>query len=209
VRRSIECRRPRAGMTLVELLVGLAITGMVTAIAYAAFGTLADHHRRADVAAQAALRESAVRHTLLAWLAGARLTVEEDGPQFRALDGAHEGRPDDELSFLTTARTPLGDAETIVRLFVDRDDRTPERGLVAELSEWRGTRVELVELEPRATGLDARYVSGALGQRQWLPTWISSSVLPAGAELVLTSAPGDTLPPLLRLPLVVSFEGGR
>ena len=199
-------------MTLVELLVGLVITGMVTATAYAAFGTLADHRGRVEVAAAEATRESTVRHTVLAWLAGARLTVEEGGPPFRALDGVHEGRPDDELAFLTTARTPLAETETVVRLFVDRDPGTPERGLVAELSEWRGAEVlhtRRVELEPRVTGLDARYLTGALGARQWVPTWISSSVLPAGAELVLTAEPGDTLPPLLCLPLVVAFEGGR
>jgi prepilin-type N-terminal cleavage/methylation domain-containing protein len=194
----------RPGMTLIELMAGVAITGMMLAGGYAAFGSVIDQRQRADDATAEAARASAVRHTLTAWLAGARVTPDEDGPGFRGVDGVHGTMPDAELRFLTTARTAASAGYTVVRLFIDRDDDTPERGLVAELMEWRGPARERIELEPRADGLEIRYLSGVRGPREWLPSWVSASVMPAAVELRLSAA-ADSLPPLLRLPILVSY----
>ena len=90
-------------------------------------------------------RAAAQRRTLLAWLEGARLTVDQDGPQFRGLDGTADAVPDDELTFLTTAQTPLAAAESVVRLYIDRDTLTPERGLTAELWSWHSLRRSRIE----------------------------------------------------------------
>ncbi len=196
-------------MTLIELLVGLSITAMIASASYVVVASVIEQGRRGDAAMRSLLREAGVRHMLLDWLAGARLVLEEGGPTFRALDGVHEGAPDDELTFFTTARTPLADGDVVVRLFIDRDQRTPERGLTVEFSEWRGGLSQRLELVPDAVGLDARYLSGAVGARQWLAGWVSSSLLPIGAELVLTAASADALPELLRIPVVVAFEGGQ
>lgn len=202
----------RSGMTLMELVVGLTISGLVLSVGYAAFHSVLDHRERADEVTGALARAATQRRTLVSWLAGARLTVEEGGPEFRGLDGV-EGEawrmPDDELSFLTNAPTPLGSGHTIVRLSIDRDEDTPERGLVAELREWRGLRTERVEIEPGAAGLDLQYLSGIGGERRWLPSWISSSVLPLGVQLSLVPPQGDSLPPMLRLPVLVPLGGGR
>jgi len=208
-------------MTLLELVVALTITGLMLASGYGAFATLADRRAVAAERADEVARAAALRRTLAAWLAGARLTIEEDEIAFRGLDGVRrsDGRsvaaagaemPDDDLTFLTTAPTPLGDGETIARLYVDRSDDTPERGLVAELMEWRGLRRTRVELDPRVAGLDARYLSGVLGARQWLPSWVSTTVLPAGVELRVVGAIGaDSLAPLLSLPITVPFGSGH
>lgn len=199
----------RSGTTLVELVVGLTITGMVLAAGYGALHSVIEHRRRAEEATREVVRTSTLRHTLTSWLAGARLTVEEGGPEFRGLDGIDGEAPVDEITFLTTASTPLeGGAPSIVRLYVDRDEATPERGVVAELTEWRGTRTQRLELEPRAAGLELRYLSGIAGGGQWMPSWISSSVLPRGVELTLVPARADSLAPLLRLPVRVHLEGG-
>ena len=173
-----------------------------------------------------------IRSSLAAWIEGARALVDDDGPrvnprggdqdsdatgsdssafkgpQFRGLDGVHRQFDDDELWFLTTATTPLGRGEFIVRLFVDRDQATPTQGLVASMAEWRGTRATHVELDRAVTGLDILYHTRVLGRNQLLPSWISSTILPAAVELRLTSAPGDTLHPLLALPLIVTVRGG-
>jgi hypothetical protein len=42
-----------------------------------------------------------------------------------------------------------------------------------------------------------------------LPSWISSTVLPLAVEARLTARQGDTLPPLLRLPIVAPLRNGR
>jgi prepilin-type N-terminal cleavage/methylation domain-containing protein len=199
----------RPGMSLLELVVGLTITGVVFAAGYAAVASIADHRQRVDQATRELARAATVRHTLASWLSGARLMAEQDGPDFRGFDGDHRGLPDAELTFLTTAVTPLGVGHTIVRLYVDRSDGTPETGLVAELVEWRGAARTRLEVEPRATGMSLRYLTGVSGDRRWLPSWISSSVLPLGVELALVSDAADPLPPLLELPILVALGGGR
>ena len=196
-------------MTLLELMVALTITGFTMTAGYGAFASIIDHRARAESQIEAVTRAAAQRRVLAEWLGGARLTVDQDGPQFQGLDGAYETRPDDELTFLTTGATPLGAAETVVRLYIDRDSLTPERGLMAELSTRQGSVRERVEIEAHADALDLRYVTRMLGHAEWLPSWISSTVLPVGVELTLTPQPGDTLPPLLRLPITVPLGSTR
>jgi hypothetical protein len=98
---------------------------------------------------------------------------------------------------------------TIVHLFVDRGEDATAHGLVADLREWRGMRAERIQLLPNAVSLDARYLSSLLAGRAWLPSWISSTLMPAGLQLSIAAAAGDSLPPLFRLPITVSFEEGR
>lgn len=196
-------------MTLLELLVGLVVTGVAVSAGYGAFTSIVDHRVRAEAQLDSLTRAAAVRRMLGSWLSGARLTVDEAGPSFRGLDGSFEGTPDDELTFLSTATRPGQPRELVVRLYIDRDTLTPERGLTAELSIWPSTESERVEIEPSAGGLDFRYFTRTLGSTEWLPSWISSTVLPGGVELTLMNAQEDTLPALLRLPIVVPLGAGR
>lgn len=199
----------RRGMTLMELVVGLTVTGIALSAGYAAFASVVDHRTRAAEAAHAATTEYAIRATLESWLAGARVGVEPGGPQFRGLDGVHEGYADDELWFVTTAETGLDVRETVVRLYVDREEETPEAGLTAELGERRGLARRRIEIDRGVIGLNAEYLSGVLGEPRWLPSWISSTVLPDGVRLELRTGQADTLPPLLRRPLVVPLGNTR
>ena len=205
----------RRGFTLLELVVALAVTGLVTTAGYSAVALLSRDSRRADDAVRETAQAAAVRRTLAAWIAGARLTIEEDEVLFRGLDGelasdarAREPRADDELSFLTTAATGAEPGETLVRLFVDRDPRTAERGLVAALQPWRGWPVGMptrVQLSAAAHGLEIAYLSGLAEERRWLPSWISGTVLPAAVSVTIV---GDTLPALLARPLIVPLGSG-
>ncbi len=147
------------------------------------------------------------RAEIVAWLSGARLTADEGGPLFNGLDGLDGHTPSDEVSFLTTAPTPLGAGETMVRLYLDRDTTTRERGLVAAFSEWRGGRSTRLELDSTVAGMDIRYLSGLLGPRAWLPSWISSTLLPAAVEIRVIAKPGKRLPPLLQMPILVPLRG--
>lgn len=202
--------RPRgtAGMTLLELLVGLAVTGLVLAAGYGALASISDHRRRAAGALDEAARAAAIRRTLTEWVAGARLAPDGDGPEFRGLDAVDSGRDDDELAFWTTAAAAPDGGVALVRLYVDRDPETAERGLVAELGGWRGGTTERVELAPDARGLQVRYLSALSSEPVWLPGWISSTVLPRAVELRVTAAP-DSLAPLLALPVVAALGDAR
>jgi len=198
--------RPSAGFTLLELVVGLTITGLAISSGYAALASIIDHRSRAEAVLDTSIRAASERRLLRGWLRGARITPEQSEVGFSGLDGEHEDQPDDALIFLTTPPTDQHPGELLIRLFVDRDTLTPERGLVASLTDWPGTARRLLEIDSRVTGLDIRYFSIPLGERGWLPSWISRSILPSGVEVRLS---GDSLPPLVALPLLVPVEGVR
>lgn len=205
--------RRRSGLTLLELVVALTITGLAMSAGYSAFATLADRRARSTEQADAVMQAAAKRAALVSWLAGARLTIEEDEILFKGIDGIKR-TPDgdvanDEVIFFTSAETPVGNHGTIVRLHVDRSEDPTAHGLIAELAEWRGSRTRRLQLLPNATSLDARYLSALFGKHEWLPSWISSTLLPAGIELTMDAAGSDSLPALFRLPITVSFEAGR
>jgi type II secretory pathway component PulJ len=200
-------------MTLLELVVALAITGFVVSGGYATFATLMDRRDAAAKTASRLMRHSTARALLAEWLASARLTIEADEVVFRGIDGATRGTAtalaDDDIVFFTTAVTPVGRNGTIVHLYVDRSAESPERGLVAELREFEGMRSARMELEAGVAGLDAQFLTGVLGQRQWVKSWVSTSVLPTGVRLAVSAVPPDSLPPLWRFPITASIEGSR
>lgn len=198
--------QPANGFTLLELVVGLTITGMIVTAGYSALATVMDRRAEAERILDAAIQAANERRAVRSWLAGARLTIQEGGPAFTGLDGVHEHLPDDALSFLTGAETPLPGGDAVVRLAVDRNPETPATGLIAEFTEWRGSGKRTVEVDRRVTGLAIRYFSIPLGERGWLPSWISRTLLPSAIEVTLV---GDSLPPLLRLPMLVPVGTSR
>lgn len=199
----------RPGMTLIELVVALVVAGAAVGAAHAVLASMLDHRARADEVLRASSRAAVQRHVLQEWLAGARLIADESAPGFRGMDGVFGRMPDDEISFITLASTPIDAAATAVRLYIDRDDATSERGLVAHLAEWRGLTTQRLEIDPRIMGLELRYLTAVAGERRWLPGWISSSVLPLAVELRMVPASGDTLLPISALPIIISLMGGQ
>lgn len=195
-------------MTLIELLVGLVITSLMLAGGYAALTSVVDHREHVTRSLDEVAHAASVRRSLSGWLAGAMLRPDGTGPEFRGLDGLDAGRDDDELAFL--AGTSLGPEwdESAVRLYVDRDEKTPERGLVAEVGPAAGSARERVELVPAAWGLQVTYLSALSRDPVWLPSWISTTVLPRAIELRVAGPP-DSIPPLLRLPVLVTLGEAR
>ena len=203
---------PRRGLTLVELLVALTVTAVTMSVGWSALGTIADRRERARAASTATVRAASVRRQVVAWLEGAYVTGEEDAPPFQVTDHATRGRPDDELSFLTSATTPIGRGDVVVRLHVDRDPRTPERGLVATFVDRWTARAARVELDPSVAALEVRCASDMRGRHERLASWLSGTVVPRGVELALGAAgsrEAERLAPLLRVPIAVAIEGGR
>ena len=204
-------RRPiaRRGLTVVELVVGLTVVALATLAGGGTLATLVDHRAHVHDATVATRRDAAVRRTIVAWLDGAWATGESNAPAFRLVDRTTARHADDEIVFLTTAATPIGTGDVVVRLFVDRDDRTAERGLTAEFEARYGGRTARVELDASVVALDARCLSDVLGTRRWMPAWVSPVVLPQGLELRLAATSPERLAPLLRVPITVAFAGGR
>ena len=195
----MTCRR---GLTLIELLVALTITGLVMVSGYGALSVMVDHRTRVMTATDAVTSAAAKRRMLEGWLRGARLTIEGDAT-FEGLHGVEEDRPDDALTFVTNAPTPIGTNETVVHVYIDRDEQTPESGLTVTLSDRKGGPARRLEVDARATGLDIRYLSGLFGKRAWLESWVSTTVLPSAVSLTASAEPVDSLPSLLRPAIVV------
>lgn len=199
----------RRGFTLLELSVALAVSGVAITAGYAALATLVDRRARAEEVTRVTSRAYATRTTLAGWLAGAKLETRRTSASFRGAHGARGGLPDDELTFLTSSRTPLGDGATIVHLYIARTITGSTAGLAAEFTEWQGTRRLTVIVDSTVAGLGIRFGAGVFAPREWSTTWNSTTVLPAGVELTLHAAPLDSLPALLRQAIVVALEGGR
>jgi prepilin-type N-terminal cleavage/methylation domain-containing protein len=217
---SRTARTPR-GMTLLEVTVALTIAGAALASGAAVLGFLADQSARP--ATLAVVSASAQRATLRDWLSEARLATEGDA-EFRGRPGdvrggtSRRGNALDELTFVTTSPTEVSGSGTIVHLYLAHGDgpAMPAHGLLAELTPWRraGTPVTRV-LAHDATGFRVRYLSSLFGQRNWLDSWVSTSVLPAAVEIRIgfdSTATSDEVDngaahALLATPMIVPLAG--
>lgn len=203
----------RRGMTLVELLAALAVTALAAGVGVGTLRLLSGQRARLDDAGSEVARAAALRGTLVSWLAGAHAALSPFGgaapASFQLLDLERRGRASDELFFTTTASTPLAGGETAVRLYVDDDARTRERGLVAELSAWPGAPVTRIELDSAVAEMDIRCQTDLARGRGWMPSFLSAQVVPRGIELRLRAARGGAIDPLLQLPIRVLVEAGR
>lgn len=158
--------RSRAGMTLIELVVALAVTGLALAAGVAAFGSVVDHRERAAQATDEIARAAALRQTLESWLGGAQLGAYQGAASFQGLDAVHEGTPDDQILFQTTAPASPEARSTRVHLYVDRDPLTPSaawsrscrpgaRASRSASSSSRGSSASIFATSPTSPASDA------------------------------------------------------
>jgi prepilin-type N-terminal cleavage/methylation domain-containing protein len=197
------------GFTLMEVLIGLTVAALALTAGFATLGFISDSNDPVDEAASLALRGATTRNLLTEWLGEARYSAGRMGESFQGYDGEVFGTQSDELIFPTTASTSLGVGITTVRLYIDLDEGTPERGLVAALTELVTDEPRLVELVPEAGSLEIRYllpIEGTMGE--WMDGWISNR-LPQAILLTLGPNRHDTLPPLLQYPLLVPLGATR
>jgi prepilin-type N-terminal cleavage/methylation domain-containing protein len=196
----------RRGFTLVELLVAMTVLGVATAAGYGAFALLLDR-RDALVETSEIQRSAAATRALLAeWITHAQLDPLRPGTSFRGVDGEIEHRAADELTFLTSAPTPLEASRTLVTLRLDSTSFAGPRRLVADLREWNGARAMTLVLAAEVVGFDVQYAQPG---EAWLSSWISGSVLPRGVAVRLTFADSTAATPLLVLPVHVVIGGAR
>ena len=202
---SERCGPPRAGMTLMELVVALAVTGMIAALGAATFNTVLDTRARAREATNTVTSAAATRAMLVSWMSSGRITNQAE--RATATTSLNLGEDDDALLVVATTSTPVSSAETVVHLFIDRDDETPETGLVAELESLDLTSNELqtrithkVQLDSTVRGLLVEYLDE--DSRRWIPRREAVTRAPVAVRVTLSAGGTDTLPALLRLPIV-------
>jgi hypothetical protein len=151
----------------VELLVTLAVAGIVVLGLHEAVRVTVDAATATDDPARSVLRREAARATLRQWLEAAS-----------GFDGAPDG-----LSFVT--RDPDS-----VRL---RIGVIAGRGLVA----WDSAAGRVLPLVPEARGLKVRYLVSAFGAAQWFDVWSAPGRLPRAVELTLDDPGAEPDLPLL------------
>lgn len=175
---------PAAGFTLLELVIALAIAGLVVGAVYAAVDTATSAHDR-NLAQQAeARRERNVRAIVSALLRSARLDPAAPGTAFVGSEGEASGG--DQLGFSTVIGIPLGGWEAgervRARLSAGRE------GLQLEIVPEDGAgRPDTLDLLPRVTAIEARYREPGSGE--WLYAWDRSDALPDAVALAFEADP--------------------
>lgn len=187
----------RQGFTLIEVIVAIAIGGLVTLTAAGTAASIVELTDHADAHLSDTLRSAAVRTQLREWLRASYASRDSTyDAAFTGIDGPRNGT--DALRF------PLVDPTAIVRgrasivLAIDAD-RGSSPTLVAEIQPEFGapTRVELI---PGADFLEVRYLYFVSSEPRWFAGWSSEVERPAAVRLWID---GDNLEPLARMPLTV------
>lgn len=213
-------RRPRVGMTLFELVVGVVITGLTAAAGAAAFGSIIDRRQSVVTATVEVERAAALREMLRGWIGAGTVQVQVQGVRGRA--GMRTGVPattlrndavialtsavstGDELRFTTSALTPTIAPNTLVRLFIDGDMNTPEEGLTIEYQATPQASLQRRELDRSITMMTVEYLDQTTNR--WVPETEAAAVRRIAVRLTLSSEIA-AMHPLMQMPLVFTLPG--
>jgi prepilin-type N-terminal cleavage/methylation domain-containing protein len=217
--------RARRGMTLMELVIGLAITGMMALTGAAAFGSIIDHKKTIREASVVTERGAALRETVWSWAhAGNVRVLIGGGPRglTRGVGGTspNTGRSG-QNSFQASAQAKaIGDEITFsnvvtlnpslqngvnLRLYIDGDENTPEHGLCVEYQPNGNLPLQRRMLDSTIDTLHVDFLEGSTGR------WIASSQAATIGEIRavrVAFVPNAKIPfsPILLEPLI--FSGG-
>ena len=203
-------RRPR-GFTLIEMLVALAVSGIVVVGAHAALAALRDGSERARATRQRALASANIRLTLDAWLRATTFVFEPTRP-VSAPDAS------DELVIAVHDAGAVRPGPHRLRLWVDPASASARAGLRAELAPLADPSAppETIPVWDGPIVLEIRYLVRTPAGRRWLRGWTPDAGPPEAIELAIrgpapTRLGGPleeaTLPALLELPIAAPVQG--
>ena len=204
-------RAPR-GMTLMELVVAIALTGMMAAAGAATFASIIDHRRVIRESTVATERAAALREMVRTWVVSSSIQIQQGGgPRGLASSRGSSAslitggvtaaaQTGDELTFTTSAMTPTPSANTRVRLFVDNDPNTFEHGLAIEYQGGNATPLRRMQLDTTIGVLTVEYLDNRTGR--WYPAVQAATIQPIAMRFSFAAAEGDSIPRLLQLPFV-------
>lgn len=210
---------PRRGFTLLELVVSIAVAGVIALLVYGSAQAGFDTKER--LARHRATTEAELRaRTLLADALRHASDEADPGVDAFTLVDATDGRGQsaDRLTFLTRGITPPLGASSLWRVDVSMTSRgllvraaraTGDRSTDAPTLATRSTNqpisAPIAALVPTIRALDIEVLSVA--ERTWMSTWATPTQLPAAVRLVFRDDAGQTM----GAPLVASIglEGAR
>jgi prepilin-type N-terminal cleavage/methylation domain-containing protein len=212
--------RARRGMTLMELVIGLAITGMMATAGAVAFGAIIDHRRVVRTASVTTERAAALRDMLRGWINAGSIQIQQGGgPRglTRGAPVAGGGRggagggnmnianvsaaqaSGDELTFTTSEINPSLLPNVRIRLYIDADANTPEKGLTIEYQPNLQMPLVRKMLDSTIDTLRVEFLDRRTNR--WIGASQSATITPRAVRLTLLSSL-TTLPPILELPMI-------
>jgi prepilin-type N-terminal cleavage/methylation domain-containing protein len=212
--------RVRSGLTLMELVIALAITGMMAAAGASTFSSVIDHRRVLREASVATERAAALRETIESWIDAGTVQIQQGGgPRGLTRGGATRGggagasgsnpmnaaavsaaqASGDEVSFTTTALNPSLLPNVRIRLYVDADNNTAEKGLTIEYQP--NAQMPLVRrmLDSTIDTLTVEFLDTRTNR--WFDAQQAATISPRAVRLTLRSS-DTTSAPILGLPMI-------
>lgn len=212
----------RRGVTLMELIVALTITGFMAAVGTATFTSIIDNRHIIRESTAPTERSSALRETIRQWLLPATIQVQAAGAprgnsqsnvrtviNNRVSSSGADGvtaagtSTEDELVFTTTAPNPTNAPNARMRVFIDTDEETPETGLTLEYQVNQQSPLQRRLLDSTVTGMTVEYLNRQ--NNQWVRAANSVGIRARAVRLTLATADGVTIDPLMALPMTFTI----
>ncbi len=213
---------PRSGMTLIEMMVALVVTGAVASIGAMTFDSIIEHRRIIVAATQETERAAALREMLRAWIASGTIQITTGGAQSTgtAIAAPRVTAPTiatpnssyqppaitaavstgDELTFRTYALTPSNTANTLVRLFVDGDPATPETGLTIEYQATTANPLQRMQLDSTIVMMTVEFLDQTT--YRWYPYSEAATIRPIAVRVYFPPVDNYYVPALLQVPML-------
>ena len=217
-------------MTLMELVIGLAITGMMAAAGAGAFSSIIAHRRIIRDASVDIERAAAFREMLETWINAGTVQIQRGGGPRGLTRGVGAALPTggrggitsntaavsaataigDEITFTTTALNPAFTANARIRLYIDGDDNTPERGLTMEYQPNLQQPLVRRMLDSTIDTLKVEYLDSRTDK--WIRASEAATIATQTAVRV-TLLPGEkhAIPAILQVPMIfmIGQQNGR
>ena len=218
--------RSRDGMTLLELVIALVITGLMAAVGFSAFGGIIDNQRRVEQASVTTERAATLRETIHTWLESGTVTVQQgglprgmgrSGSSLRTVSASGTAAVQsvtpavvtgDVLSFTTQAPNPANAPQAMMKLFVDDDPTTPEVGLTVEYQASAQSPLLRRQLEGSIDTLVIEYLDDRTNR--WYPAVDVATIRPKAVRITMHAPAWSEFTGLLAMPMVlrVASTGG-
>ncbi len=218
--------RARGGMTLLELVIALVITGLMASVGAAAFGSIIDNQARVERASVTTERAASLREMIHSWLESGTVTVRQGGlprgfgrggTSLRTVSASGTAAVQsvtpavvtgDVLSFTTQAPNPANAPQATMRLFVDDDPTTSEVGLTVEYQASAQSPLLRRQLEPSIDSLVIEYLDARTSR--WYPAQDAATITPRAVRLHLHASATSEFSPLMTMSMMlpIASQGG-
>jgi hypothetical protein len=204
-------------MTLMELVIGLAITGMMAAVGAGAFSSIVDHRKTIAESAITTERAGAQREMIRSWIYAGNIQLQRGGGPRGLQRGAAAAlgggasrmnnvaavsaaqAAGDELIFQTNAINPSLLGNVRIRMYVDADANTPETGLTIEYQPSAQLPLVRKMLDSAIDTLKVEYLDARTNR--WFPATETATIQPKAARVWFHSTDPKSSP-IVEVPML-------